>query len=101
QKMHEYCPHCKLKFEREPGYFYVSMFVSYALSVAEIVTLCVALYVLTGTENPFVYMGVLIFFIFLLSPFNFRYSRVILMYWLSPGLRFDPERAKGNDQTMS
>ncbi len=97
QKMHENCPHCNLKFEREPGYFYVSMFVSYALSVAEIVTICVALYILTGTENPFVYMGVLIFFILLLSPFNFRYSRVILMYWLSPGLRFDPERAKNNN----
>lgn len=94
QKMYEYCPHCKLKFEKEPGYFYVAMFVSYALSVAQIVAVCVALYVLTGTENPYVYMGVLFFFIVALSPFNFRYSRVILMYWLTPGLRFDPERAK-------
>jgi uncharacterized protein (DUF983 family) len=26
QKMNVNCPHCGLKFEREPGYFYVSMF---------------------------------------------------------------------------
>lgn len=94
QRMYDNCPHCNLKFEREPGYFYVSMFVSYALNVAEMVTLAVAVYILTGTENPYVYMGVLFFSIFALSPFNFRYSRVILMYWLSPGLKFDPEKSK-------
>ncbi len=94
QKMHNNCPHCNLKFEREPGYFYVAMFVSYALSVAETVIVCIALYLLTGTENPYVYMGVLSFVIIALSPFNFRYSRVILLYWLTPGLRFDPEKAK-------
>src|SRR5690606_28453706 len=30
QKMHANCPHCNLRYEREPGYFYVAMFVSYA-----------------------------------------------------------------------
>lgn len=94
QKMHDRCPHCNLKFEREPGFFYVSMFVSYALNVAEMVTLSVALYILTGTENPYIYMGVLLFSIFALSPFNFRYSRVILLYWLTPGLKFSPEKNK-------
>lgn len=94
QKMHDKCPHCNLKFEREPGYFYVAMFVSYALSVAQTVAACVVLYILTGTENPYIYMAVLSVIIIALSPFNFRYSRVILMYWLTPGLRFDPEKAK-------
>jgi uncharacterized protein (DUF983 family) len=39
QKMNEKCSHCGLIFEREPGYFYVAMFVSYAMNVAEMVIL--------------------------------------------------------------
>lgn len=94
QIMLDRCPHCNLKYEREPGFYYVSMFVSYALNVAEMVTLSVAIYILSGTENPYIYMGILFLSIFALSPFNFRYSRVILLYWLTPGLKFNPEKAK-------
>ena len=36
QKMNKQCPHCNFTFEIEPGYFYVAMFVSYAMNVAEI-----------------------------------------------------------------
>jgi uncharacterized protein (DUF983 family) len=46
QKMNERCPHCDLKFEREPGYFYVAMFVSYAMNVAQMISMSVAAYVL-------------------------------------------------------
>ncbi|HEK19080.1 MULTISPECIES: DUF983 domain-containing protein [unclassified Mucilaginibacter] len=94
QKMHERCSHCNLYYEREPGYWYVAMFVSYALNVAEMVTFAVALHVLTGSDSPWLYVGVLLGVIFILSPFNYRYSRVILLYWLTPGLRYDPKRAK-------
>ena len=94
QTMYDRCPHCNLKFEREPGYFYVSMFVSYALNVAEMVAVCVAIYVLTGSENPMTYIAIFLLATFILSPFNFRYSRVILLYWLTPGLKFSPEKAK-------
>jgi uncharacterized protein (DUF983 family) len=89
QVMHENCPHCNLYFEREPGYFYVAMFVSYALFVAEMVTLAVAIHVLTGSNNPWLYVGIIMGAGILLSPFNFRYSRVGLLYWLTPGLHYD------------
>ena len=93
QKMHVACPHCQMRFEKEPGYWYVSMFVSYAMNVAEMITLAVATYVITGNlENVYLYMAILFAGILLLSPFNFRYSRVILLYWLTPGLRFNPEK---------
>ncbi len=94
QKMNETCPHCGFKFEIEPGYFYVAMFVSYAFNVAQMVTLAVALYVLTGSKNPWVYVGVLLGSTVLLSPFNFRYSRVVLLYWLTPGVHYDANRSK-------
>jgi uncharacterized protein (DUF983 family) len=94
QKMNEFCPHCNLKFEREPGYFYVAMFVSYAINVAQMVTLAVAAYILTGSENPWFYIGLLLGMTLVVSPVNFRYSRVVLLYWLTPGLHFNPEKAK-------
>ena len=95
QKMNTRCPHCDLLFEREPGYFYVAMFVSYAFNVAELIALAIGTYLLTGNdENPYLYMAVLFAGVFILSPFNYRYSRVVLMYWLTPGMKFQPELSK-------
>lgn len=94
QKMNSNCPHCGFTFEIEPGYFYVAMFVSYAFNVAQMVTMAVAIYVLTGSHNPWVYVAALLGVSVILSPFNFRYSRVILLYWLTPGIHYDPDRAR-------
>lgn len=92
QKMVKNCPHCGLKFEMEPGFFYVSMFVSYALNVAEFIAVCVATYVLSGrSESPWVYLVACCLVAVLLAGFNFRYSRVIQMYWLTPNLSFNPK----------
>ena len=89
KKMHEQCPHCNLKYEKEPGYFYVVMYVSYAFVVAELVTSCVATYILTGNlESPWLYLSVAIAVSIILAPFNYRYSRVVLMYWLTPQFKF-------------
>jgi uncharacterized protein (DUF983 family) len=93
QKMYDKCPHCGFTFEIEPGYFYVAMFVSYALNVAQMVTMAVGTYILTGSNSPWLYVCILLGVAFILSPFNFRYSRVVLLYWLTPGVHFDPKRA--------
>jgi uncharacterized protein (DUF983 family) len=94
QKSYTNCPYCNFQFEIEPGYFYVAMFVSYGMNVAQMIFLAVGTYMLTGSESPWLYCGILLTVAFLLSPFNYRYSRVILLYWLTPNLFFDPERAK-------
>ena len=94
QVMKKTCDHCGLAYEREPGYFYVSMLLSYAMFVAEMITLAVAIHVLTGSNNPWVYVCVIISTGIILSPFNFRYSRVILLYWLTPGLHYHPEMSE-------
>lgn len=96
QKMNDNCPHCNLKFEREPGYFYVAMFVSYGFSVIEILAVCFAAYFFgleLVYENIWYYCGVVVLASVVFSPFNFRYSRLVLLYWLSPGLHYEPERA--------
>ncbi|WP_255904540.1 DUF983 domain-containing protein [Paradesertivirga mongoliensis] len=95
QKMNVNCPHCNTKFEREPGYFYVAMFISYAMNVAEMIAAAVSTWLITGNmENPALYMAVLLPVVILLAPFNYRYSRIILLYWLTPGLHFSVEMSK-------
>lgn len=84
-----------MKFEREPGYFYVAMFISYAFNVAQMITIAVATYVFTGNlENVWLYFGTIFPGIFLFAPFNYRYSRVVLLYWLTPGLHYNPAMSK-------
>lgn len=91
QITNEFCPHCNLRFEREPGYFYVSMFVSYAMSCAEMISASVATYILGLAlvyENLWYYVGILLLTVVILAPFNYRYSRVILLHWLTPNLGY-------------
>ncbi|MXV17618.1 DUF983 domain-containing protein [Hufsiella ginkgonis] len=92
QHMNEHCPHCGLKFEIEPGYFYAAMYVSYALNVAEMVTVGVGTYVLTHRlefEDMWLYFATILTGCVVLAPFNFRYSRVILLHWLSPKVHYN------------
>lgn len=95
QKMNENCPQCGLKFEREPGYFYVAMFVSYAMNIAEMVAVSVASFVFglkLEYDNLWYFVLVLFATTLICSPFNYRYSRIALLYWLSPGLHYEPGR---------
>jgi len=94
QKILKECPRCGMVYEREPGYFYAAMYVSYAFIVAELVTLAVGTSILTGSKNPWLYTGILLSVVVVLAPFNFRYSRVLLLHWLTPGLRYHPELSK-------
>ncbi|MEZ0451499.1 DUF983 domain-containing protein [Sphingobacterium thalpophilum] len=95
QKMNKHCEYCGLRYEREPGYFYGAMYVTYAFAIAEMVAACMATYIITANDSSFVlYATVAILSVVLMSPFNYRYSRIILMYWLTPGLRYDPNVKK-------
>lgn len=97
QRFNDICPHCGLKFEIEPGYFYAAMYVSYALVVAEAVIVGVSSFLILRSESPFVYIGILLLTILLFAPINFRYSRLILLHYLTPRIGFDPKfRNPGN-----
>lgn len=94
QVTNEYCSSCHLRFEREPGYFYVSMFISYAMNVAEMIAISVGAYILgvdLTYENLWIYIGIIVVGVLLFAPFNYRYSRVMLLHWLTPGLGYAPE----------
>ncbi|POY35647.1 DUF983 domain-containing protein [Solitalea longa] len=93
QKMHSNCPVCGLRFEIEPGFFWGGMYLSYALNVAQSVTLGIATYFLLGDPSPWVYLSIIIGAIFLFMPINFRYGRVLMLHWFSP-IKFDTSYSK-------
>ncbi len=47
-KMHERCPVCDLKFDREPGYFLGAMYVSYGLGIVIVALTAALLWSITG-----------------------------------------------------
>jgi len=90
-KINENCPHCNMRFEIEPGYFYAAMYVSYALNVMYAGIFWVGTYVIThNTTSPWLYIATILGGCFAMSPVTFRYSRVFLLYWLSPKVHYQP-----------
>ncbi|MGY4383695.1 uncharacterized protein (DUF983 family) [Pedobacter sp. UYP24] len=94
QRTNIVCSHCTQRFEIEPGYFYAAMYVSYAMNVLEMLSLGILTYLFSGGnlefESLWLYITVVFTGCFLLAPFNYRYSRVILLHWLSPKIRYNP-----------
>lgn len=87
------CSHCNQRFEIEPGYFYAAMYVSYALSMAEMITMGFMTYFASGGRLDFdslwLYVGVILLGSLILSPLNYRYSRIILLHLLSPKIKYN------------
>jgi len=79
-KMKPRCENCNYKFEREPGFFFGAMFVSYALAVAEYITFFVVAHFLLDLPILYAFFGIGILAI-LGSGFNFRTSRLIWIYF--------------------
>lgn len=79
-EMHKTCPECQYKFEREPGYFFGAMFISYALTIAQAMAVYFVIRLL-GLELSvdIIMLIITLVLVILLFP-NFRASRVIWMY---------------------
>jgi len=89
-KMKKYCPECGLKFEKEPGFFYGSMFVSYALNVALFVTVLLIYLFLFKDHYGWIHFAVVyLAATFLMTGVIFRWSRSL---WLSMFIKYDPEK---------
>lgn len=77
-QMHEHCPVCHIKYEREQGYFMNAIFFGYILGFLAILPLNVLLYIREAPPIWFL-IGTLLSLI-LLSPLIFRYSRALWMH---------------------
>ena len=89
-EMYDHCPHCNLKYEREPGFFYGAMYVSYGLTVGLWVALAIAFFILSVEINPWLFMALGISLLLILLPGIYRLSRAI---WLSIFVPFDKNLA--------
>ena len=78
--MHNECPVCKASFNPEPGFYFGALFVSYAFTVAIMVAVWLALYVLANPPD-WVYATALVLGAVLFSPISFRLSRVLWLFW--------------------
>ncbi len=86
-KMHKHCPHCGFRYEIEPGFFFGAMYVSYAISIAIMISCGIFIStVFTNPSLPF-YVGSVIFFSILVMPFSFRFSR---LFWLYIFVEYEP-----------
>ena len=75
--MNVHCPTCKIKFEREDGYFMMAVFIGYILLGAVIAPMAFALF---WYDLPLIWYSSLAITAVLLAPFVFRYSRIIWLY---------------------
>lgn len=83
-KMNEECPNCKLDFTKETGFYWGAMFVSYALATIEIFLIYALARILGTGKFDILNLWIVIGGILLLSPFNFKISRIIWLY-IFPG----------------
>lgn len=71
------CDHCHLKYEREPGFFQGSYYVTYALGVASMVTFLVASLVLYPSGTFDSYLIIVLTGMILVMPFTYPLSKII------------------------
>lgn len=92
-KMNESCPHCGVRLQPEPGFYQGAMYVSYAFTVAIMVAVGLALYVLLNNPADWVYIVVVLVATILMVPLNYRYARIVYLYSFG-GIKYDPARSK-------
>lgn len=95
-KMNESCSVCGLKYEREPGFFYGSMYVNYALtSGLFIVTyLTDALWLHMET---WLLLTIIVALLLGLYPITFRWGR---LFWLNFFVRYDKSLNKDQNRAI-
>lgn len=95
--MNENCPVCGQTTDMEPGFYYGTSYVSYALAVAVSVATFVAWWILIGfslDDNRFFWwMGINAVILVGLQPVLMRLSRTI---WLSFFIRYSDNWSKGD-----
>jgi uncharacterized protein (DUF983 family) len=83
-RMKKVCASCGHVFEKENGFFWGAMFVSYALTVLELVFILIGIQFFFQEKMDPRMIWIAAASILLLSPFNFRMSRLIWLYIFTP-----------------
>ena len=76
-ELHPNCPKCGLKYEKEVGFYFGAMFVSYALGVALFVTCWVSFNLFFPTASTALQIITISIFSLLAAPYFYALSKVI------------------------
>jgi uncharacterized protein (DUF983 family) len=71
------CSNCGLHYEREPGFFQGSYYVTYGLGVATIIVFGLGSYFIFPEADLTLYMYIVLGAILLLAPFTYPLSKII------------------------
>ncbi|HHG84589.1 MAG TPA: DUF983 domain-containing protein [Bacteroidetes bacterium] len=88
---HKNCPHCGLKYEVEPGFFWGSMYINYAFNVATIAAVAIFVYVLIRPESIWAYIIPIISSVVVSVPPSTRFARMIWVHVFGP-FKFDKNK---------
>ncbi len=86
-KMRSDCPVCHTHFEREDGYWTMSIFMGYVIYFLVMLPICLAMYFLGVAMREFIIVSAVI--VVILTPIVFHYARVL---WLHTDEILDPRR---------
>ena len=89
-QMHTHCSTCHLKYEKEPGFFYGAMYVSYGLTVGIGVAAFIISKVIIGLELTQSFIAIIVSLVALM-PITARLSRNI---YINMFVSFNKEAAK-------
>jgi uncharacterized protein (DUF983 family) len=92
-RMPEHCPVCGQSFEPEPGFYFGSMFITFAFNVATFLGLGVLIYYLMGNPDTWVYVVIITGVTMLFTPLILRYSRALMLY-LFGGVQYNKKWAQ-------
>lgn len=101
RRVNSICGYCSQYFEIEPGYFYGALYVSYFMMMFEGFFMAGLLILFTSSESIWLYLACTTSFMIALAPINFRYARMILLYYLSPKIKYDPSYREELNQMNS
>ena len=89
EKSCETCENCSFNYEIEPGFWYGSMYVSYAISVVVMVLFWTLTTFFFPIINIFNEILIIVFAILLVSPLNYHLSRLIWINFFIKYIRND------------
>jgi len=89
--MHDYCQVCGQSFEPEPGFYFGSMFVSYAINTAIFLAFWIITSFIVEDMSLSLILAILVAVVVGLLPVIFRLSRSI---WINCFVHYDPKAAK-------
>lgn len=92
-KFNSECPVCGLPFEKETGFFWSAMYISYGFNVAIAITIGLALNIFMDDPSVNTYIFSILAAVLLLSTLIFRYSRMIALHFIS-GYKYDKKYDK-------